>query len=273
MIRSLVSTIILAVFLAGCGDGTGPESGTRVTIGFTAGSSAAQTSGAQAAPRMVSAAGVAPLDGNNGILTLTDVWMILAEFELEKASGSCALDPDMHCHDFEVPPALLHLPMDGGIVEVVTESEVPDGSYDELEFEVEDLLDDDDDATLIQAVRDQILAALITDWPDEASMLVEGTFRPKPVVPGVDPIPFRVYFDAEIEIEIEFDEILEIPTVEGDLILTVDVQPDLWFMLPDGDVLDLSQFDWDDTMELLDFEFEFESEFEDGFAEIEIEIG
>ena len=66
--------------------------------------------------------------------------------------------------------------------------------------------------------------------------------------------------------------ILVIPTEDGDLILTVDVQPDLWFMLPGGDVLDLSQFDWGVTGELLDFEFEFESEFEDGFAEIEIEI-
>ena len=163
--------------------------------------------------------------------------------------------------------------MDGGIVEVVAESEVPDGAYDALEFEVEDLLDDDDDATLFQSVRDQILAASITDWPDEASMLVVGTFQPKPVVPGVDPIEFRVYFDAEIEIEIEFDEVLVIPTEDGDLILTVDVQPDLWFMLPGGDVLDLSQFDWGVTGELLEFEFEFEFEFDHHGFEIEIEIG
>ena len=108
MIRSLVSTIILAVFFVGCGgDGIGPESGTRVTIAFTAGSSAAQTSGAQAAPSMVSVGPGLAMPGDNGLLTLTEVWMIVAEFELEEASGSCMLGPGEHCHDFEAPPSFL----------------------------------------------------------------------------------------------------------------------------------------------------------------------
>lgn len=54
---------------------------------------------------------------------------------------------------------------------------------------------------------------------------------------------------------------------EASRTITVDVQPDIWFRLPTGGVLDLSQFDWDTTGELLEFEFEFE----DGFAEIEFD--
>ena len=277
MIRSLVSTILMAAFLVGCGgDGIGPESGTRVTIGFTAGSSAAQTSGAQAAPSMVSVGPGLAITGNNGVLTLTEVWMIVAEFELEKTSGSCTLDPELHCHDFEAPPSFLNLPLDGDFVPVAT-GDIPDGSYDELEFEVEDLdLDDDDDdedddfVAEFEALHDEILE-LFSDWPDEASMLVVGAFQPT----GVDITHFRVYFDAEIEIEIEIeidlDPILVIPTSGDDpMTLTVDVRPEFWFDL-DGDVLDLSKFDWDETMELLEFEFEFEDDHH-GF-EIEIEIG
>ncbi len=136
MIRSMVGTAILAVFLVGCGDnGTGPEGQTRVTIGFTAGSAAAQTSGAYASASMSSAAGLV-ISGSNGVLTLTDVRMLLAEFELEKVSGSCVFASD--CHDFEAPASFLTLPLEGGIVTVATD-DVPAGAYDELEFEVEDL--------------------------------------------------------------------------------------------------------------------------------------
>lgn len=272
MIRSLVSTTILAALLVGCGDGVGPESGTLVTIGFTAGGSAAQASGAQAAPSITSPARVITSEGDNGILTFTDLWIIVAEFELEAASGSCESGEDSECPDFEAPPSFLHLELDGDFAEVATAA-IPAGSYDEVEFEVKDLLDEDDDeddAALIQVVRNQIAAAGIEDWPDEASMLIEGEFQP---VDG-GPRPFRVYFDAEIEIEIEFDEILVVPMpADEPVTLTVDLLLGDWFVLPSGDVLDLSQFDWDPvTMDpIIEFEFEFEDDHHG--IEIEIEIG
>ena len=283
MIRSLVGTIILSVLFVGCGgDGIEPESGTRVTIAFTAGSSAAQSSGAQTGPSMVPAAGHPDrLEGDDGILTFTDVWMIVAEFELEEAEG-CTLDAGMHYHDFEADPRFLHLPLDGDFVPVTTD-EIPEGSYDELEFEVEDLLDDDDDddADLIAAVRQQISDAVtndmadVDDWPDEASILVKGTFQPLDAMGEEDgePIPFRVYLDAEIEIELEIDLVIPTPDGADEVTLIVDVRLDDWFKLPNGNVLDLSQFNWDPvTMEpLLEFEFEFEEDHH-GF-EIEIEIG
>ena len=273
MIRSLVSTIFLAVLLVGCGNGTGPESGARVTIGFGVGSSGAQTSAVQGAPSRVSVGPGFTIAGDNGVLTLTEVWMIVTEFELDKASGSCSLDPAMHCHDFEAEPAFLRLPLDGDVAEVAS-SDVPEGSYDEVEFEVEDLLDDDEDdddeAAQIQAVRDQIADAVaagntnVEGWPDEASMLVVGAFEADGVITH-----FRVFFDAEIEIEIEFDDILDIGPEDIPIMFKVDVLLDDWFR-QGGDVLDLTAFDWDDTMELLEFEFEFEDDHH-GF-ELEIEI-
>ncbi len=280
MIRSLVSTIVLAVLLVGCGDGTGPESGTLVTIGFTAGSSAAQTSGAQAAPNVTSAARVVTSDGDNGILTFTDLWIIVDEFELEAVSGSCESGEESECPDFEAPPSFLHLELDGDFAEVTTAA-IPAGSYDELEFEVKDLLDEDDDeeeAAQIQAVRDQIADAgmAVADWPDEASMLIEGEFQ---LVDGMGndvggPSPFRVYVDAEVEIEIEFDEILVVPMpADEPVTLTVDLLLGDWFVLPNGNVLDLSQFDFDPVTMSPILEFEFEFEFDHHGIEVEIEIG
>ena len=52
-----------------------------------------------------------------------------------------------------------------------------------------------------------------------------------------------------------------------DKIVTVTVDPLAWFIRPDGTVLDLSQFDFDATGQVV----EFEVEMEDGFTEIEFD--
>ena len=264
MNRSLVGMVVVAVFLVGCSDTSGPGSETQLTLAFTAGSSAAQASAAQSAPSRAPAAAGLEIMGSNGVLTITDVRLILAEFELEAISGSCASGDESECHEFEAPPSFLQLPLEGDVVTVAT-TDVPPGSYDELEFEVEDLEDDeaDDDFAAAEALRG-LIRVEFPEWPDKASMLVVGTFLPD----GGDPIPFRVFVDAEIEIEIDLMPILVISSDgEASRTITVDVQPDIWFRLPTGGVLDLSQFDWDTTGELLEFEFEFE----DGFAEIEFD--
>ena len=268
MIRSWSwpTTAILAVFLVGCGDGdgTGPESpmSTQVTLGFTVGSSAASVSAAQGAPSMSSTVAGLSISGSNGTLTITDVWLILAEFELEKVSGTCGLGAGLECHDFEALPSFLKLPLDGGVVTVAT-SDVPLGTYDELEFEVEDLEDDPEDEHFaeIEALRSTIQGEF-PDWPDKASMLVVGTFVPA----GGEAMDFRVYFDAEIEIELNLVPSLVVTEDGASRTLTVDVQPDMWFMLPDNNVMDLTQYDWGETGQLLEFDVELEH----GFIDIEI---
>ena len=217
---------------------------------------------AQGGPSMAPAQVALTVSGDNGTLTITDIRMILAEFELEKVSGSCTLGEGLECHDFKALPSFLKLPLDGGIVTVAT-GDVPLGSYDELEFEVEDLEDDldDDHFAEIELLRNTIQAEF-TDWPDKASMLVVGTFVPT-VGEATD---FRVYFDAEIEIELDLVPSLVVDDEGASRSLTVDVQPAMWFMLPDNNVLDLTQYDWEATGDLLDFEFELEH----GFTEIEI---
>ena len=188
--------------------------------------------------------------------------MIVAEFELERENDDdCfeSLESDA-CEKFEAPPQFMALPLDGGPQPSVSQ-DVPPGVYDELEFEVEDLeIDDDDDnhhSEEIQALFATIQAQF-PDWPEQASMLVTGSFTPT----GGSAVPFSVFFEAEIEIEIEFEPPLDLTAGETATV-TVVVDPALWFTRPDGTVMDLSQFQG----QLV----EFEAELEDGFTELEFD--
>ncbi len=266
----MAAAIGAALALMGCGDsGTGPAGGAspdqaRVSVGFrgasAGGSAATAPAGSGRIASNVLAQSVS-LTGSNGTLTLDEIWMIVAEFELERANDDdCrgSSGENDACEKFEAPPRFVQLPLDGAEVPTVSE-DVPPGLYDELEFEVEDLeLDDDDDnasAADLQALFDAIRAQF-PDWPKDASMLVTGSFTPT----GGAPVPFRVFFEAEIEIEMEFDPPLDLSAGET-ATATVVVDPAVWFTLGDGTVMDLSQFEGQVV--------EFESELENGFGELE----
>jgi hypothetical protein len=260
-----------ALLSAACSDSSGVGGPENVGIVF-------QVVGAAPAPVGPAAvsgpAGVAGpplvLTGTNGTLTIDEIRLVVSEIELERIDDSCLGDDDSvddlgdDCEEFETGPQFLDLPLDGTPVEVGT-SLVPSGTYEELEFEIEDLEDDEDDAAegaLIAAVRAEILAA-IPDWPDEASGYVAGTFTPT----SGAPTEFRVFLKAEIEIEME---LLPNVVIDGGVAsrdITVDIEPEIWFVQPDGSVVDLTQYDYDATGQLL----EFDVEFEDGFTKIEVE--
>lgn len=137
--------------------------------------------------------------------------------------------------------------------------------YSGLEFEVEDILIDEDDfdPAEIQALFD-LVRSQFNDWPLGASMLAIGSFTPSD---GGDAVPFHVFFEAEIEIEMDFEDPLVVAEGEEvDRTVSVTVDPSVWFV-SNGTVVDLSQFDYDTTGDLLEFEFEMD----DGFTEIEID--
>ena len=258
----ILLTVAAGLSLAACDtDTTAPEGASPVAIGFGTAPAATASSPVATAPKRNVVA-----QGTNGTLEITDVILIVSEFELEGADDAC-LDPDDDdlddCADFEAPPFLLELPLDGSTVTVAV-GDVPPGTYHELEFEVEDLeLDDDDDGQELEPVWAEARNAH-TDWPDEASMVVEGTFTPEN---DATARTFRVFVDAEIEVEMELDEPL---VVEADQAASVTVllDPGTWFTRADGSVLDLSAFDYDgDESDII----ELEAEFEDGVVEIEFD--
>ncbi|MEM7415610.1 MAG: hypothetical protein AAF389_08965 [Gemmatimonadota bacterium] len=250
--------------LAACDDSTGVPGAQELSILFTVSTPAAPTS---VAPTASVASIVGPpmvLTGPNGTLTIDEIRLVVAEVELEGDDDACEDAVDDDCNEVEAPPRFLDLPLDGQPVEAIT-GIIPPGIYDELEFEVEDLEDDESDeefADEITTLR-QVILAEFPEWPEEASAMVAGTFAT-----DAGSTPFRVFIEAEIEVEMDLDPPLVVDGTETTPVsLTIDVQPDRWFVQNDGSLLDLSAYDWATTGLLL----ELEVEIEDGFVEVEVD--
>jgi hypothetical protein len=258
--RLLLPTLALA--LAAChGDATG-SGGARVAIRFAT-ATGART--AQAPSPSFSHAGtndVLTLTGTNGTLRIEDIRLIVSELELERSDGGCAAaagvgdDHGEECEEFESGPFLVDLPLAGGAVTLATDQVAP-GTYDELDFEVEDLeADEDDDSGERQAIQ-SLLAQLRTVYPafpGGASMVAHGTFTPAGSTAAQ---PFTVYFDAEIEVEMDLDPPVTVPGASS---LTVQVNPASWFK-PGAQVVNLAALDGRII--------EFHSQLRDGMEEVD----
>ena len=241
---------------AGCSDALGPHADGRVAVAFS-------TVATSAAPAALAARSV-EVGGERGVLVLDELFLIVAEFELDRVDDDACPDAvdDDDCDEFEAPPAFLDVPLDGGTVVAAT-FDAPPGIYDALEFEVEDLDDDEEDpeeAARIAALMTEIRARF-PEWPRNASMMVTGSFTPA----GGEPRPFRAFFEAEVEVEMDL-----VPPVvlgEGASTFTVELDPSRWFVDGGGRVLDLSRFDYDATGRVI----ELEVEIEDGFVSVEVD--
>lgn len=254
----LMAAVAACLVLTGC-DLLGVNSsevGADVSIGFSVASSpegSASTS-TQASSTTASDDGSLSFEGTNGTLTISDLRFIVEEFELD---GNDATE------DVEAPPGFVSLPLDAAEVEPVARKEIPAGHYTELEFEVEDLDLDEDES---EGEHEQLTSAIRADfpeWPDKASMVVVGSFTPE----GGEPQAFTTYFEAEIEVELDLEPPLEVTADGPSRAVKVRLDPMQWFLQADGSVLDLSQYDYEKTDELP----EFEAEFENGVAEIEFD--
>ena len=264
MRKSLVLAVSVPVALWGCESAAGVEGGGNVAIRFATASSVPAASRASLS---LSRSGADQLlvAGSNGTLTITDVRFILKEFKLERAEGECEGvedDAEEACEKFEAPPAFIDLPLGSGTV-LAAAHEVPAGRYSELKFEAEDIdLDEEDDDEKDEASRRlaQAVKAEFPGWPEDASMVVVGTFTPA----GGTPVTFTSFFEAEIEVEKEFEPPLVVD--DANRAVTVEVDPSAWF-LSAGRVLDLSAFDFARTGKVI----EFEAKMEDGFTKIEFD--
>lgn len=267
--RTALLTLLAVASLGACDDGLGVDGPGNVAVAFAT-TDASTASSAPAAAPSASPLRQVTLEGSNGTLVLDEVYMIVDEVELDTMDDDCddgdqddgSDDDGISCSDFEVGPRLVALPLDGAPV-TAFEAPVAPGRYDELEFEIEHLDDDDDDQARNEALRAEILA-MIADWPDKASIYVVGTFQAN----GGDPVAFRTFVDAEIEIELDLSPPLVVGDDGlGDHELVVDVRPDLWFSDGQGGVVDLTAWDYDDTGLILELEIEIE----DGFVEVEFD--
>ncbi|WP_138429060.1 hypothetical protein [Fodinibius saliphilus] len=200
------------------------------------------------------------IEGSNGTLQIDDIRFIVAEFEMDPSEAD---DDSTELEEFESDPFFVDLPL-GEETLSLANNQITAGLYEELEFEVEDLDFDEEEGeeeqhqALIDSIRSDF-----ADWPNEASMMVVGTFTPT----DGDSQSFTVFAEAEIEIEREFNPPLEVTEDNIQQVVSVRINPVRWFEQSDGSVLDLSQYDWDQHQQLL----EFEAEFENGVEEIEVQ--
>lgn len=252
--------IVFCAFAAGaCGDATGPSGADQLAaVRFAAVTPAPGEGTAQG--------GSLELTGSNGTLRIDEMHIIVAEFELKRANDDlCEGDADDDtCEEFTAPPAFVDVPLDGSGVLAVQHT-VPADTYRELEFEIEDLDDDEDNPVVAQqiaALRTQIRAQF-PDWPADASMLVIGSFTPT----GGEPVPFRVYFEAEIEIEMDLVPPVVIDGSGGAASFTVRIDPGLLFRTSNGTVRNIAELDYTRTGQVVEFEVELEN----GISEIEFD--
>lgn len=203
--------------------------------------------------------------GTNGTLVITDIKLVVDEFELKLVNSIDGLNcddlddspsDDDDCSEFESRIFVADVPLGTGAVTVANDRIRP-GTYDEMEFEVKDLfVDASDDDDVARAARiAQVLATLrqtYADWPAGASMMIEGTFTPT----GGTAQAFRVYFDADIEVETALSPALVIDAASSGV--TVELRPDLWFKRGDGSVVNLALLSYATTNALAQLEVEFE---------------
>lgn len=244
----------LALGTAGCSDSTGPSGSLAVRMSIAG----------AALPAPGVSLNVLDVDvpGSNGTLTITRLAVVVNEFELEGPDLECDDDDGPtagDCEDegeFEAGPFFVDVPVDGTPLTIAND-DIPEGTYTAFEFEVEDFeLDDDsddEDGAKILALLEDIRDNAVADWPTEASLLVEGSFTPT----AGSAVDFRVFFAAEVEIERSIQPPLVLAAGDAK---TVDIalHVDEWFALPDGSVIDLSQFDFAATGEVVEFELEFD---------------
>jgi len=247
----ILAVLALSAFLAACGGVAGLGDGARVAVAFGVAAPAVDAASSVGAAALTVQGDTLRIDGSNGVLELRTIAFIVAEIELD-----CDDDRVGPCADFETDPVFIDLPLGSGTVEA-TSSRIRPGTYDELEFEIDDL----DDVS--RSVRTALLAEIrsrFPAFPSDASMVVEGTFTPNDGATRA----FQVFFDADVEVELDLRPPLVVDA-DGvaDRTIVVDVQPARWFLRGDGRVRDLSAFDGD----LIDLDVEIE----DGFVDVDFD--
>lgn len=267
--RKLAVLALAAMAATACDEGTGLN-GTRVGVELalpTQSASVASSVSSSAVGFEGATAASIDISGSNGVLTLDTVHVILAEFELEHMDNDgedCdSVSVGTSCEEFEAPPSLVRLPLDGGTMTAVS-AEVQPGQYGQIEFEIEDLDDDEDDPVeqqQIHELRDAILAEF-DDWPRQASMRIVGSFTPDG---AIDAIPFVVYVEAEIEVELDFQSPFVVTEEDVTRTVTVELDPADWVRLGNGTVINLADYDYASTGLVP----ELEAEIENGFHSVE----
>jgi hypothetical protein len=172
----------------------------------------------------------------DGDITVNRARLIVEELELDTDDDDSASrdeDPDDSedsddSTEFETGPILLELVLDGSVNEVLV-SNIPAGIYDEVEFEIDKL--DDDEPEDVDVLDDPQFADFVGD--KRYSMIIEGT-----VEDGGSAVDFT--FRSQLSAEQEYGLIppMVLESDDNDANLTLVIDTTMWFSDGSGGVLD-----------------------------------
>jgi len=152
-----------AVLAAACSDGTGPGTEPGVSLSF---STRAPTV-APAPGFFASVTSDTLVDGSNSLI-ITKAEIVLREIELKRSDivDCTGLEGTDGCEEFEAGPVLVDLPLDNTVETPVT-IPIPAGTYDELQFVIHKVTQDQEDSTFAAAYPDMV----------GKSIHIEGTYN------------------------------------------------------------------------------------------------
>lgn len=205
--HSLVAVLVAAAYVA-CDDSTGPRGSVPLSLSFT---TAPPLGGASPALMDVTIAE----GGNTLVIRGAEFVLREVEFERTEAVADCDVpEGEDTCEEVEAGPFLVGLPLSGSPQEVpvvVLETSIPEGSYDEVEFDVHKL--GGGDPVLIDAAGEA--------FPTDVSIRVGGTWDD-----GSGPVGFTFTSDLDEEQEYAFS-----PPIVADAVNNVTLRVDVrsWF--------------------------------------------
>lgn len=228
----LAGVAVLFMGMAGCDLlGIDEDDDDEVEAPINIGFSVVETDdGAAAAAVQQNAQGDLTITGNNGTLTITGLVMLVSDFELDN-------DEDA---EFDEVAEAVNLHLDGEVTTVVEERPVPVGEYTEFQFDVEDLVAENNGEVNIDSLRAQLSDLGYDPVPDSASVVAVGSFTP---ANGGGAQSFTTYLDADAEVETELNPPLNVAENDTTGGVLVEVDPADWFVSEAGDVMDLSASD------------------------------
>ena len=209
------SLAAIVTFSAACSDATGPN-GRTLSLSFsTRPAPSAQTARLSSAPNFDVTVG-----SGSDTLVLTRAQLVLGEIELKSsATALCADDEgDDDCEELSLGPALVDLPLAAGVTSPFRVA-IPDGSYSEMEFELDAVDAGESGAAAFLAAHPELA---------DVSVRIEGTYNGRPFV-------YTSSVDAELELEFPTPVVMSAASGAN---VTVSVDVARWFRTSDGAIVD-----------------------------------
>ncbi|MDH3456869.1 MAG: hypothetical protein OER90_08510 [Gemmatimonadota bacterium] len=221
--RRMTMALAAVFMMSACSDGTAPGNQPGLSLSFSTRSPAGAP-----APGAFASSLADTLDDGQNVLIIDRAEIVFREIELERLNDDCddgfssdssGSSDDDGCEEFEAGPMLVDLPLNGAVETAIT-IEVPPDIYDEIEFEIHKVSNDDPEDADFRARHPDMVGK---------SIRVTGTFNGQAFT-----------YETDLDVEQEHDLVPPLVIDESTTMTNVTVLLDLsvWFVDGAGNLLD-----------------------------------